>query len=63
MTSPDDARGRYIALEREGEAAGLTYQQLGRFIADRMTPEDLRALLRDYYTTHDYIERKRRQQP
>lgn len=48
MTTYGEAYKRCVALQREGEAAGLTFAPLGRYVAERMTPGELRALFREY---------------
>lgn len=54
MADPSvDWRSRYIELLREGEACGLRFAPLGHYIAARMTPEELRAGLREFYTLQD----------
>lgn len=46
---PGVARQRYLELLKEGEAKDLKYGALGRFIADQLTPQELRDLLREYH--------------
>lgn len=42
-------RPHYVALLKEGEAAGLKLWALGHYIASRMTPDELRAAFRDFH--------------
>lgn len=43
----------YLELLREGEAAGLKSERLGKYIQDRLTPAELRDTLAHYYRAHD----------
>lgn len=42
------ARQHYLDLLKEAENAGCRYSRVGWYIAERLTPQDLRELLRDY---------------
>lgn len=42
-------RDHYLELLREGEAKGLSGSALGYWISQRMTPQELRDALADYY--------------
>lgn len=43
-------RNHYLELLREGEASKLAGSALGYWISQRMTPQELRDALADYYT-------------
>lgn len=51
--TPQGWQERYLKLRQEGERQGLTFAALGRYVAERLSPEDLRAGLRDLYITLD----------
>ena len=46
-------RERYLELLAQGEAAKHQGAALGRYIGQRMTPKQLRAMLADHYRATD----------
>jgi hypothetical protein len=48
VTSPVNWRDHYTELCRQGEAQGIRFVALGDYITQRMTDEELRAMLREW---------------